>query len=573
MPHRVVWRRVVIGLAWFALTVPARAADVVRLDGWEEPAALLSSQGPGIKYFAIVARAHWRRGAAASGEYAFRVAMPGGVVEVQPLRSGQGLGSERITVLIRAESVLNRLPSVVVVRAEIIDVRSSEPVSNGLTAGIDEFPRPEVAPGASREDKGPFGWGVPLDSPPGEARALPRLGPDGFRFARVPASGSEPVYFIATTEASNAQVGGRLKGYDPSAGRSDEFELEAPDQPALGLTPKAAQDYLAALGKDAQSGGVVFRLPTRVEWLRAARAGKSSAFWWGDEPTFPAGANFLGPEPGLAGDATAPVQPTKTAGAFEPNPWGLFHTFGNIAEWAVAPTLGFVRLGGHFRTEPASPLPEVAVADAGATGPDPYVGVRPAFSLTAETGAALARKALQADGKLKAVEVSFDPHRATATLSGTLPETALVREADRRLQALWFLAAVENQIETPKAVPGRLATLGAATGPVRRITPLGRWIYEVPVEVRWFDPLPVRGSDWWVNVFLPGGGHSAHRMVPTEPDRSNRVPVLIDRRQMEAAGLPVNAPVTIALSLGTEAASPGDPRIVSNIATLRWRLP
>ena len=189
----------------------------------------------------------------------------------------------------------------------------------------------------------------------------------------------------------------------------------------------------------------------------AARAGKTSAFWWGDEPTHPAGANFLGPEPSLPTDTTAPSLTPEGKPGFQPNPWGLYHTFGNIAEWATLPGGGFVRMGGHFRTEPKSPPPEDEVAQDDTTGPDPYVGVRPVLDLDAEKGAEVVRRALHGNKALEAVEVSFDPDRATATLTGTLPEPFLRRSADQRLQGLWFLAAVENQIKTPTAAPWQLA--------------------------------------------------------------------------------------------------------------------
>jgi hypothetical protein len=387
-----------------------------------------------------------------------------------------------------------------------------------------------------------------------------------------------PGYLIATTEASNAQVAKQLAGYDPRAGRSDEFTLEDPAQPAVGLSPKRAQEYLAALSK-ADPSGVTYRLPTQAEWLRAARAGKDSAFWWGDESTHPEGANFLGPEPGLANDTTAPVRPDLVAGsgAFVANPWGLFHTFGNVAEWASTEGGGFVRLGGHFRTEPVTPLPEVAVQNAESTGPDPYVGVRPAAEMSAERGAELVRAALQGDPLLAGVSAAYDPERATATLTGTAPNSAARRAADRRLEPLWFLAAVENKIETPTLLPGQLATIGAPLGPARRITPLGRWIYVVPVSVQWGDPLPVHGSEWWVNVYPNGAqngcGHYAYKLVETEPNDTGRFDLLIDRGKMIAAGVPVDSPVAVALSLGAPAPNPTDPQVVSNVAVVRWSLP
>lgn len=83
---------------------------------------------------------------------------------------------------------------------------------------------------------------------------------------------------------------------------------------------------------------------------------------------------------------TAPALPSRSEPAFPANPRSLFHTFGNAAEWATADGSGFVRLGGHFRTESEAPLPSVSVDGPDSTGPNPYVGVRPVASLTAEQG-------------------------------------------------------------------------------------------------------------------------------------------------------------------------------------------
>lgn len=540
----------------------ADGVDLVRLVEWEQPAVLISGGGAGRESFELTARAAWARGA--SGSYLARTVLPDGRTETQPVRFEAGGAPRTIVTYVPAATVRNLRPPAVLVRLSLVDPATNTEMSNPLFARIDDFPHPR--PEGAEVVSGPFGWGRPLSGPPGQARLLPRPGPDDFRFVRVPGTQDRPGFFLATTEASNAQVARRLAGYNPRAGRSDEFLLEDPAQPAVGLTIRQALAYLASLSK-ADPSGVVYRLPTTEQWNLAARAGRGSAFWWGDEPAHPAGANLLGAEPGLQGDSTAP----GVAG-FAPNPWGLFHTFGNVAEWARSPSGGFARLGGHFRTEPASPLPEVAVVGNDTTGPDPYVGVRPSFDLDERTGADLVRRLLGADPGLASIQVSFDPDRATATLRGALPDSSGRRLADSRLASAWFLAAVEDQIETPTFGPGQLALLGKVAGPVRRITPLGRWFYQVPVEVRWADPLPVSGSSWWVNVYLPGGGHTAHRLVEVQPDRSGRVIVLIDRARMAAAGLPVDTPVSVALSLGSEAPTPADPHVVSNIVIVRWSL-
>ncbi|WP_406696616.1 SUMF1/EgtB/PvdO family nonheme iron enzyme [Singulisphaera sp. Ch08] len=543
----------------------AFAAERVQLLGWDQPA--VHFPGGGRDSFELTARTGWPRGL--SGQFALRIVLPLGQVETQPLRVEPGQSPRRIPVYVPASAVRNLRPASVLIRVSVLDPATNAELSNAIEARIDDFPHPRAED--SDQAVGPIGWGTPLAGPPGEARLLPRPGPEALQFVRVPGSNAQPGFFIATTEVSNAQAGRLLSDYDPRAGRSDEFLLESPAQPAIGLTPRKAQALLAQLGKLDRSG-VVYRLPTVPEWDRAARAGRSTRFWWGEEPLNVEGANFLGSEPTLPGDTTASTRPGLGVPQFQASPWHLFHTFGNAAEWATAPPDGFARLGGHFRTEPAESVTKIEVSDADSTGPDPYVGVRPVFDLDAQTGSDLVKKTLAGDPRLAKLEAQFDPDRATVTLQGTLPESSWRALADRKIASLWFVAAVENRVQTPTFAKGQLARLGGLAGPVRRITPLGRWFYEVPLEVRWSDPLPVSGTEWWVNVYLPGGGHMSHRLATTEPDRSRRLTVMIDRSRMSAAGLAANAPVSVALSLGGEAANSADPRVVSNLVPVRWQL-
>jgi hypothetical protein len=548
-------------LALIVIAAPASAAGLVELDRWEGKAALSPNRGPGEEDYRLEAEVRWSREAPGdAGGYAVRVTLPGGQARTQPLDPGEGPGGRRLTVLVPVNAVRNLRPEQLVVRAVVVQQPGGTPVSNELDARIADFPTPDV--GGSTADPGPFGWGRPLSGPPGQARPLPRPGPQGLMFVRISATASEPGFFIATTEATVSQVSALWKGYDPRAGRSDEFALEDPGQPAIGLTPRQANEYLAALRK-ADPSGLPYRLPTEAEWLRAAQAGRGSAFWWGDQPTYPQGANFLGPEPALATDATAPSRPSGRGPGFRPNPWGLFHTFGNAAEWATSGPGRFVRLGGHFRTEPASPLPAVAVEGDSTAGPDPYVGVRPALSLSSSEGAALARRALAGSPVLAQLAATYDPDRSVVTVTGAVPEPSLRREADRRLGSLWFVAAVENRVSTPTIPPGGLALLGPVLGQPRRLAPLGRPLDEWTVGVRWSPVQPVDGSEWWVNVYQPGGGHFAHLLAERRPGPTHRLAVLVDRTK-----IPAGPPLSVALSLGAPAPSPDDPRVVSNVYTL-----
>lgn len=575
LPRRGFGRLVWSALLLLALTLsPAtgRSDALVGLTHWDGPGVLVPNLGPGLEYYRLVAVAEVDRRAPVEGKYRLRLVLPDGQVETRTVPDHER-NSRRLEVLIRTSAVRNLRPGQVVVRVSVLDASAGARVVDELRATIADFPRP--MPVGATSDPGPFGWGEPLSRPAGPAggaRPLPRPGPDGLRFVRVPATGGLPGFFLATGEATNAQVAKRLEGYDPRAGRSDEFTLEDPAQPAVGLTANRAEGYLKALDKGDVSG-LRYRLPTKAEWLAAARAGKPTSSWWGDDPAHPAGANFLGPEPALPADTTALALPATGTEGFAPNPWGLFHTFGNVAEWANADAGGPVRMGGHFRTEPTSTLPEVSVEDADTTGPDPYVGVRPAFDLTAEAGAGLIRKALAADARLADVAVAFDPDRATATLAGKLTDTSLRRVLDRRLKSLWFLAAVENRVESPTVAAGLLANLGTRVSHVRRIKPLDRRLIEVAVPVLWADPLPVRGSEWWVNVYPARGGHFAHRLIEAEPDSTGQVKVVIDQSRVADAGPPGVNGVSVALSLGAPAPGPTDPHVVSNVAKLPRNLP
>ncbi len=446
----------------------------------------------------------------------------------------------------------------------IVDVTSGTPVSNTLTAGIDQFPRYKGDP--SGNDPGPFGWGKPLQ---GEARVLPEEGPGGIKFARI---AGVPGLYVATTEATVAQVLEQVKTYDPRAGRSDEFALEDPAQPAINLSPAVALEYLKALSA-ADPSGLTYRLPTVEEWTLAAKGGKTTAFWWGDDATFPEGANLLGPEPALPGDATATSTPKDTSPTFKANPFGLAHTFGNAAEWATDPAGGFARMGGHFRTEPASPLPIVKVEKPDEPGPDAFVGVRPAFVITPESASALIRKKLAIDPALAAVGVTFDPETATATLTGRVAEVSARRSADTRVQELWFVASVDNKLTTSTVGPNQLAILGPVAGLSRKFSILDRSFVEIPLAVHWLDPLPVVGSSWWINIYLPGGGHLASKLESAEPGKATRLMVRIDRSKLAGLGLADDTKLQVALSLGSPLPTPSEDRIVSNLVEIHASFP
>lgn len=70
----------------------------------------------------------------------------------------------------------------------------------------------------------------------------------------------------------------------------------------------------------------------------------------------------------------------------------------------------------------------------------------------------LARAALKDAPGFEDVKIAFDPGKAALTLTGNVADASTRREADRRLLALWFLAAVEIASEREWRTRGALST-------------------------------------------------------------------------------------------------------------------
>ncbi len=97
------------------------------------------------------------------------------------------------------------------------------------------------------------------------------------------------------------------------------------DRPVVHVSYLDAEMYLAWL---AEETGRPYRLPSSAEWEYAARAGTTTARWWGDEV---GSGHAVCDECGLEWE----VGSTAPTGSLPPNPWGLHDMLGNVSELAA----------------------------------------------------------------------------------------------------------------------------------------------------------------------------------------------------------------------------------------------
>lgn len=166
--------------------------------------------------------------------------------------------------------------------------------------------------------------------------------------------------------------GGRQTGLD------DRRARKSPELPMCGVSWHSARAWLARAGDG-------LRLPTEAEWEHLARAGTTTAFFWGDAPD----AAFAWTRETAGGRPHAPEEHVERANAF-----GLVDVSGNVCEWCEEDLVlamegsawqewdpGKVHRGGSF-DRPWSHARSSWREGADPRRAEPDVGFRPVVSLT-----------------------------------------------------------------------------------------------------------------------------------------------------------------------------------------------
>jgi formylglycine-generating enzyme required for sulfatase activity len=134
--------------------------------------------------------------------------------------------------------------------------------------------------------------------------------------------------------------------------------------------------------------GARYRLPSESEWEYAARAGTTTARFWGEGAQETCTYENIESRTSLSHFSCKDGQKyTAPVGSFRPNPWGLYDTLGNVREWVQDCYAG--SYDGGPDTQAARTAPDCAkgVVRGGAWDAATPGGVRSAQRLDVEHGA------------------------------------------------------------------------------------------------------------------------------------------------------------------------------------------
>ncbi len=142
--------------------------------------------------------------------------------------------------------------------------------------------------------------------------------------------------------------------YVPVMANNPSYFQGNPNLPVEQVTWNDATNYCGKLTQAERTAGRLpagwsYRLPTEAQWEYACRAGTTTRFYFGDDPSYTQLTNYVWYERNSAG-TSHPV------GQKPPNRWGLYDMSGNVWEWCA----------DHLGTYPGGSVTDPAGSVAGA---------------------------------------------------------------------------------------------------------------------------------------------------------------------------------------------------------------
>jgi formylglycine-generating enzyme required for sulfatase activity len=123
---------------------------------------------------------------------------------------------------------------------------------------------------------------------------------------------------------------------DPGRDWQNPGYLQEGDHPVVCVSWNDAQEYANWLSEKA---GKAYRLPTEAEWEYAARAGTTTARYWGSNDAFACVYENIADKTNFTG-TVFPCDDgfhyTSPTGSFLPNAFGLYDMLGNVWEWTCS---------------------------------------------------------------------------------------------------------------------------------------------------------------------------------------------------------------------------------------------
>ncbi len=118
-------------------------------------------------------------------------------------------------------------------------------------------------------------------------------------------------------------------------GRNPSLFTGNPDHPVENVSWEDCQEFIREISK---LGVGTIRLPTEAEWEYACRAGTTTRFYWGDDPSESGISRYAWHEGNsvrklLKDGQVYSVGQTHPVGQKPPNAWKLYDMSGNVSEW------------------------------------------------------------------------------------------------------------------------------------------------------------------------------------------------------------------------------------------------